>query len=226
MKLKDIELIPGSVLDNKDPLHRGRIKACAAGIFDTRVQDIEGMPWIPPLMMSGNQSYQTMELGRQVWILKNEENTDEFWYIPMFQIQGETRKLIKKGKNVDVMFSRNDGPSSASMVYTPDYGISLNVGKTSGLEMTHDDKINISGGGTEINFANDIVTIGDPEKSQAMVLGSALKFLLIRLHDNLLAVKEQCVFGDNAVLYGPLEKLCEHLNEDLEEILARNGKVS
>ena len=53
MKFKDVELLPGVVIDAKDPKMLGRVKATVPTLFDNSAMDVKVMPWIYPISMIG-----------------------------------------------------------------------------------------------------------------------------------------------------------------------------
>ena len=57
MLFKDIEAIPGVVIDAEDPENLLRVKAAVPGIFDPGTMKKEALPWIYRFPMCGYQQY-------------------------------------------------------------------------------------------------------------------------------------------------------------------------
>ena len=66
MKLADVEMIPGVVVDDEDPKFLGRLKISAPGEFDVDSMDINDMFWVYPFPVGGYQSFSHMLKGSKV----------------------------------------------------------------------------------------------------------------------------------------------------------------
>ena len=108
MKLGEhVEMVLGTVLDANDPKKLGRVRVGAPGYFDRTVMAIEAIPWVYPLIMLGMQSSSTMSLGSKVWLIANNENEEEYWYLPFHELNNDTKEAAGESVTSDVLFSRN-----------------------------------------------------------------------------------------------------------------------
>ena len=119
MKLSDYEFFPGSIIDVADPKYQGRVKANVPTLFDPSMNK-DGLPWIYPFTMGGNQSFSKMTEGSKIWVFRNRTNYNEFWYVPMFELKADTRELLGSDdtyENGEVLLSRNMGSMSVYIYY-------------------------------------------------------------------------------------------------------------
>ena len=117
MKLADVEMIPGVVVDDEDPKFLGRLKISAPGEFEVDSMDINDMFWVYPFPVGGYQSFSHMLKGSKVWLIKNTKNYYEYWYLPYFEMNANTFNLVnsKKKYDADVLVSRSDGSNNIQM---------------------------------------------------------------------------------------------------------------
>lgn len=228
MKLKDVELLPGVVIENKDPLHRCRVKASVPGVFDARIMSEEGMPWICPLMMFGNQTYSRMEIGSKIWLFKIEDNMRELWYVPMFQMQTNTHGIAGAGEDSDVLACRSNGQKSFKIEHSPSKGLDMSVNGNAQLNLNADGTANLKAGSTNLNMSGSKVTIGDASTAQEMILGQNLKTKLTDLKKSIGELKDLANASSETEikLLVPAITGMESSLDGLEEILSQNGKVS
>lgn len=228
MKLKDIELVPGVVINANDPEHIGRVKAVVPGIFDTSMSE-EALPWIHPLTMAGYQQFSKLQRGSGIWLFKNMlGDMRELWYIPMFQLYCDASDIVSMGKDSDIIFSRIGGPDSANFRYVAGEGMVMNVGDDNSLSMKSDGTMSLKSGGTHMSMGSGRFTIGDPKSAQNMVLGNNLTSLLENLKGNIEKVASIAAStgGDVSPLSTPLSETVAQLDEDIKNILSSVGKVS
>ena len=83
MFFKDIEAIPGVVVDAEDPENLLRVKAAAPGLFDPDTMEISALPWVYRFPMCGYQHYSKLLMGSRIWILRNTKNY-YLHYLQMF----------------------------------------------------------------------------------------------------------------------------------------------
>lgn len=180
MKLKNVEVLPGVVINNKDPYKIGRIKATCPSLFDTRVMEEAGLPWIYPVTFGTSQQFSILPKGAKVWILNNTENYGEFWYIPMVEFNMNTQMMKADNSNADVLISRDLGPNSVGMYYNDSEGMSMNVGESSKINISNDDNIQMKATNAEINMNSTGVYMGvtpdgkQPFSTEPAVLGQSL----------------------------------------------------
>jgi hypothetical protein len=173
MKLKDIELLPGEIVSVDDPNHIGRIKANVPTLFDSSKMNPDGMPWIYKLTIPGYQNFSSMQPGERVWVIKNLNNYNEFWYIPMPQMNDAVKSILTASDddyiNSDILINRQIGDNNIQLHYTPTTGmhlqindkLSLNIHPDNGITMTNDEEI--------IHIEPDKISIGTGEKSTPAV---------------------------------------------------------
>lgn len=165
MDLSDYKVLPGVVIDVNDPKHIGRVKADSPGLFNSNEMNKEGMPWIYPLTMSGYQRFSKLINGSKIWIITNKEQYTEFWYIPMFQLNDDSKDIICKEEsdydNSEILLSRNLGDNSVYIYYSPSKGIMLQNSKNTYINLDSDNKIEIKAGDANITLKDNKVFAGN-----------------------------------------------------------------
>jgi hypothetical protein len=149
MKLKDVELIPGVVVENEDPMYMGRVKVSAPGEFDVDTMKIKDMFWVYPLSMWGYQSFSRMMKGSKVWLIHNTANYYEYWYIPYFELNANTATHIYGDDatyTCDMVISRSNGSADIQFYYNTAEGFVQKLGMAS-IEMMSDGSIFLTPGG-------------------------------------------------------------------------------
>lgn len=180
MKLSDYEFYPGVVIDVADPKYLGRVKASVPTIFDQSM-DKEGLPWIHPFTMVGYQGFSKMREGSKIWVLNNTKNKKEFWYVPMFELNQDTRDLINTDENYengDVLIARNNGNNSVYIYYNDTDGIMIKYGDQNLINIDPNSQITIQASDGKIVIKDNHVYIGDGEKGEAAIKGETLKKIL------------------------------------------------
>ena len=106
MKLSNVEISPGVIVDAKDPEKLGRVKINAPalmrgnesgdhfGVVDKIDNNV--LPWIYPMMMNRYQMFSKELEGMKVWVINNTENYNEYWYIPMFDYIDVTEEIVSE----------------------------------------------------------------------------------------------------------------------------------
>ena len=191
MKLADVEMIPGVVVDDEDPKFLGRLKISAPGEFDVDSMDINDMFWVYPFPVGGYQSFSHMLKGSKVWLIKNTKNYYEYWYLPYFEMNANTFNLVnsKKKYDADVLVSRSDGSNNIQMYYNPEDGINQKIGFAS-INIMPDGTISITTGGAAPSAGtfhtnsknNEIGYDGGEYPRQFAVMGENLHKLLDELN--------------------------------------------
>lgn len=179
MKLSDYEFFPGVVTKVDDPKCIGRIKCTVPTVFDASM-DVEGLPWIYPFTMTGNQSFSKLREGNKVWVFRNTTNHNEFWYIPMFEMTEETKQLMGDDNYEDseVIMSRSNGGNSVFIYYNEADGIMIKYGDTNLININPDSEITIQAGDGKVVVKDNQVYIGDGGDGERAVLGETLQKIL------------------------------------------------
>ena len=191
MKLADVEMIPGVVVDDEDPKFLGRLKISAPGEFEVDSMDINDMFWVYPFPVGGYQSFSHMLKGSKVWLIKNTKNYYEYWYLPYFEMNANTFNLVnsKKKYDADVLVSRSDGSNNIQMYYNPEDGFNQKIGFAS-INIMPDGTISITTGGAAPSAGtfhtnsknNEIGYDGGEYPRQFAVMGENLHKLLDELN--------------------------------------------
>jgi len=137
MRLSDIEICIGVVIDKDDPMKEGRLRIAAPGVFepvrdkdvpddDTSTIRYSDVPWASPLMVNF-QNYSQLIPGCKVWLIHNVNNMFSYWYLPFFELNANTKKLIDN-KEMDVLISRVGDVGDAQLYYKNSEGIVNKVG--------------------------------------------------------------------------------------------------
>lgn len=188
MKFKDVELLPGVVIDVEDPKMLGRIKCVIPGVFDTSTMDKEGMPWIYPISMIGYQGFSKLQEGSKVWVFVQENNYREFWYMPMFEANADTRQIISDYDEPDVLISRSAGANSVYIYYTDKQGIMLKLGDNSFINMKANGEILAKSTEGQVSIRDGKVYVGDENAKEQAVLGNSLDKVLGQLASDLMSL--------------------------------------
>lgn len=183
MKLGDINILPGAVVDIEDPKFIGRVKAAAPGLFDESVMSKDSFPWIYPANIPGYQRFSTLREGSKIWILVVGDDCREFWYLPMFELTGDTRDIISSEeedyKDAEVLLSRNNGSMAVYIYYVPSKGIMIQNSDNTLINLTKDNEIIIKSDDGEFLIKDSIVYVGNNQSdfSDAVpaVLGDKLQ---------------------------------------------------
>ena len=228
MKFKDVELLPGVVIDSEDPKRQGRIKCVVPGLFDDTQMDVNGMPWIYPLTQIGNQGFSKMNVGTKVWVFKTEGNYMEFWYIPMFEMNTVTKSIVENYEEPDVLISRSKGDSSVKLYYDDVTGIQMEIVATSYINIAPDGVITIMNNGPNITIRDKKVFIGASGDTEPAVLGTSLDNALSKLSSNLESVALAASNNPYTTgLFQPLHETSKTLADMIgKKILCKNTEVN
>ena len=129
MKLSNVDVVPGVIVDTKDPKKLGRVKINAPALMrgnnsgDTYgvVETIDNnvLPWVYPLTMSRYQSFSKQLEGMKVWVLNNTENYNEYWYIPMFDYIDVTEEIVSEKYSAMLFSDTCSKCTSSGFVVSP-----------------------------------------------------------------------------------------------------------
>lgn len=240
MKLADVEMIPGVVVDDEDPKFLGRLKISAPGEFEVDSMDINDMFWVYPFPIGGYQSFSHMLKGSKVWLIKNTKNYYEYWYLPYFEMNANTFNLVnsKKKYDADVLVSRSDGSNNIQMYYNPEDGINQKIGFAS-INIMPDGTISITTGGAAPSAGtfhtnsknNEIGYDGGEYPRQFAVMGENLHKLLDELNGKfktLATTAAPCPYTSH--LAKTLNEICDtisdYTNGGEKDIKAQYTKVN
>ena len=225
MKLGDIEIIPGVVIDNNDPLKGGRVKACAPGLFDTSTMDVDDLLWISPWMMTGFQSYSKLEINSKIWILHNIKNYFEYWYVPMFELNECSPEVTDE--EMDIIMSREVNGNKVQVYFSRSEGFKIINGNNC-IVLNSDGNLNIRTNGTQISSdSNYIKLIKEGEEEFSAVKAEKLMSLLNTLSIDLSNIGLACGLNPyTASLSKDLINASSHISESLDEIKSSTVKIS
>ena len=240
MKLADVEMIPGVVVDDEDPKFLGRLKISAPGEFEVDSMDINDMFWVYPFPVGGYQSFSHMLKGSKVWLIKNTKNYYEYWYLPYFEMNANTFNLVnsKKKYDADVIVSRSDGSNNIQMYYNPEDGFNQKIGFAS-INIMPDGTISITTGGAAPSAGtfhtnsknNEIGYDGGEYPRQFAVMGENLHKLLDELNGKfktLATTAAPCPYTSH--LAKTLNEICDtisdYTNGGEKDIKAQYTKVN
>lgn len=227
MKFKDVELLPGAVIVVDDPKKQGRIKVAVPGLFDNTTMNEEGLPWVYPLTMHGYQGFSKMMKGSKVWVFKTTDNYREFWYIPMFELNTNTKEIVSNYEEPDILISRSAGEESIYIYYTDKDGIKLQIGDAE-VNIAHDKTIKIKSGSSDITINNNSsITIGTSENEfEPAIMGNKLYNKLAKLSTDLQNVASMATGNMVDVLRVPIGEAAANLSDGLEDIKAQITQVN
>lgn len=228
MRLRNVEMIPGVIINSNDDKGLGRVKCSVPGLFDPSVMPEETLPWIYPLTMTGYQSFSKMMKGSKVWVIKNYETYNEYWYIPFADFGKKTKDVLTKyyGNDVEVLMMRDSGSNNIYITYDNSNGYKINIGDDSYINI-NEKEININNGNAAINVTGETVNIGNKNSDYYFtVKGDNLVTILTNLCNNF--KKLQQLAQTNPYTVG----LCSGFGEaattlsSLDDILAKNTKLN
>lgn len=226
MKFKDVELLPGVVIDIEDPKKIGRIKVTVPGLFDSTAMDKEGLPWVYPLTMHGYQGFYKLLEGSKVWVFKTENNYKEFWYIPMFDLNDNTKELISDYTESDVLISRSAGENSIYLYYEEETGLMGKIGENGEINITKDGEIVIRSGEGYVELKGGKVYVGGKDPKEPAVLGKQLTTVLTQLAADLKALGNAATGPYTSPLSMPFMTASENLKNGTQKITADSTFVS
>ena len=181
MQLSNCELLPGVIVDSKDPLKLGRIKCVIPGYVDAGFSN-ENMPWIRPLGMFNHQSFSKMMNGCKVWVVVNKSNYNEYWYFPLFELNDVAKNYLESVYDNDqpeILIAHNCGGNHALLTYDESNGFSMKIGQYQ-INLHPNGKITLLGGSNGIvEIDGGKVKIGkEGGTDEPAVLGNKLMDIL------------------------------------------------
>lgn len=228
MKLSNVELIPGVIVDIEDPKKLGRIKATVPGLFSPDMTK-ETLPWIYRLSMSQTNTFDCPIVGSKIWCINNKDNYCEYWYIPYFEIADHGKEVIQNYDNTQLVFSRQNSSGTTSQLYYNDGEGIVVKNDSSKINLDKNgDLTAVSKSGKELLLKSDKVQIGKTGGSyEEAVLGDKLKTLLSNLQTGISIVASTAARSPHTLpLVSPLNDLSSQLASDITKILSKNVNLN
>lgn len=213
MLFKNVNIEPGVIIDTNDPEHLQRVKCTIAGIYDPSTMDKEVIPWIRPWMMNKHQNFTMPMVGNKVWVVINNDNYNECYYLFMHEYDQQTKAWVdaKYGKDAELILSRINGDSTSQISYDTDDGIVSHIGEFKSQITPTGNIINHGNGGdVDIRDGNVYCGSNDSEYEYA-VLGETLVQLFQDL-GSALSEASNCVAG-------------AYMASSMKPILAKAAKI-
>lgn len=226
MKFSETELLPGVVTDVDDPKLLGRVKATVPTLFDENIMNKEGMPWIYPLTMIGYQGFSKLQKGSKIWVFKQKGKPREFWYIPMFELNKNTRDVVENYKEPEVLISRSAGTESVYIYYTDAEGIQLKIGSENYVNIKPDSSITLKSGNARVDLKEGKIYIGDGNAIEPSILGNKLFDALSNLSKNLGAIAGMCSNPFTLPLATTFQQASTMLSQDIQNIRCDNTFIN
>ena len=183
MWFKDIEAIPGVVIDAEDPENLLRVKAAVPGLFDPGTMEVEALPWVYRFPMCGYQHYSKLMTGSRIWVLRNVNNYSEIWYIPFSNLNMNTHQAAKS--EADVLISRYTGEADAQLYYNKKEGFKTILGQNYMQLDAKGNAINMSNGYSSKVYGGHYYAGKDGGEYEPMVLGNKLSKIFRQLSSDL-----------------------------------------
>ena len=231
MDLSKCKIIPGCIIDAKDPKKIGRVKCMVPTIFNTDQMSKDGLPWVYPFTMPGYQRFSAPQTGQKVWVIQNPDNYNEYWYVPMEEFISDTSSLLENDDDygtAEILMSRNLGAMSVFMYYLKSKGIILQLGDSTSINITPDGEVHLNAGDSQVQVTSDHVVVGNKnDEHEVTVLGEQLYKLLLNLNKNLQKVATATLTSPYTLsLAAPLLSTTQTLAEDVEKIRCKNTLVN
>ena len=187
MKLSNVSQEPSVIFNVDDPLHLQRVQCAIPGVYDPSTMDKELIPWIRPLGIGKHQTFSKPVKGNKVWVLKNESNYNECYYISMAEWDACAKEWIEANydKDGELIMSKMNGSSSSQISYDTDDGIVAHIDEYK-QQITPTGSILLHGNGGDVDIRDGNVFCGSNDGSYEYgVLGETLVRLLRDIGSNL-----------------------------------------
>lgn len=225
MLFKDIEAIPGVVIDAEDPDNLLRVKAAVPGIFDPATMKTEALPWIYRFPMCGYQHYSKLMSGSRIWVLRNTKNYYEFWYIPFSDFNPNTLEAAKS--DADVLISRYTGDGNAQLYYNSEEGFKMVLGPNYMQLDTNGNAISMSNGYSSKVQGEHYYVGKDGGNYEPMVLGNKLAALFKQISSDLAELATTAASSPwTSELSGPIRNIKLNIDKNYTEITSKDCSLT
>lgn len=156
MNLSQCHIIPGTVITVDDPM-RGIIKCTAPGLFSVD-DDPELLPPIRPFVQTHEGSISSISEGDQVWVLKDDRNSQMLYWIRRYVIPDTLRDV---SPDREVVFCRDTDNGVYQLYWSSGEGVKLLAGGGS-VYIDNDGNVNIQkeGPNRAISISDDSICLG------------------------------------------------------------------
>lgn len=228
MKLINVEMIPGVVINPNDDQFLGRVKCSAPGLFDPSVMPEETLPWIYPISMCGFQRFSKLQKGSKVWIIKNPVTYNEYWYITFVEFKEYTKNFLKEyyDNDLEIIMMRESGPINAYITYDNVNGFKINIGDNSFLNINNS-IIELTNNKATVKLEGDIIYIGNKEEEyEPITKAISLKKILSQLSSNMQQLQQKALANPYTTGLATGFADAAKTLSSLDSILAKNSKVN
>lgn len=227
MKLSNCEILPGVVTVAKDPKCLGRIKATIAGKTNPDTMSDEDLPWIAPFVSFGYQRISKPMEGQKVWILHDNTNYYEYYWLPAWEVNSNTEGETTL-QDYDIIVSRpGDGFGSQSF-YSGDTGFVTRIGNNASTTMKMNGDIENVSGKAEVSIRGNKTYIGQKDTDyEPMVLGTQLVQLLRNLQQGFTALHTSAMsFWTTEALAPSIDQCSRAIGDLIDKITSETSHVS
>lgn len=229
MRLSNVELIQGVIIDVNDPNKQGRVKCIVPGIFENS-DDKDCYPWINPFCMPSYQSFSKQMNGAKVWVIQVKDNYNEFYYIPLFDKIGTTQEFLdeKYSQNPEVVFMRDNCGQVSKITYDQQDGCMIQV-NSSFINIRPDSEIHCHTETNDIHMKSGNVFVGsnDGQDYEPAVFGNKLSDILLKLKNAMATLQTAAAGGqfDNPALAAGFQQAVDALSS-YDQIKCEKTKVN
>lgn len=196
--LSNYELIPGIAASVIDEEQLGRIKVAFSGDENTSNVKLSSLPWACPFTTTGNyQGFSKLCDGAKVWILRNVNNQYEMWYIPMFELNPNTKNLSANYDNIDILISRSKGSENVQLNYSDSDGMNMSIGGSS-VKVNSDKTVTLtSEGGGKVSVNGDNIMLNTDSTNEHLISSNKILDLFDSVNSVLEAVRNHAATNPN-----------------------------
>lgn len=223
MNFSDFEIFPGVVTNADDKECYGKIKCTIAG-HNNNI-DPEDFYWCAPFISFGYQRVSKPRVGQTVWIIHNKENIMEYYWMPRWELNGNTA-IAACEDDYDVLVSRPGADTGAQLFYTDSQGFVQRINEDISSTMT-DRGIRETDSFAEINLENGNIDIGAVGGGyEPAVKGQALTDVLNAIVNKLEDLSERCANSWTTNHVSPELLKCSEIKELIPKIVSDSVRVN